>query len=103
MGQRQSTGGTFHSLTAYIIKELIQNSLNISFNLFIAYFYVSLLGFLLYSRDKNLKNLILGLFFLSIILQLLHISIPNRAFELSDNRLAFLALCHHTHLLAPEE
>ncbi len=64
--------------------ELIQNSLNISFNHFIAYFYVSLLGFLLYSRDKNLKNLILGLFFLSIILELLHIIIPNRAFELSD-------------------
>ena len=58
--------------------------MNISFNHFIAYFYVSLLGFLLYSRNKNLKNLILGLFFLSIILELLHIIIPNRAFELSD-------------------
>ena len=64
--------------------ELIKNSLNISFNHFIAYLYVSLSGFLAYSKNKNLKNLILGLFFLSIILESLHIIIPNRAFELSD-------------------
>ena len=63
---------------------LIENSFGVSINHFIYYFYVSLLGFFLYSRTKNFKKLVYCLFFLSVILELLHFIIPNRSFEFND-------------------
>ena len=45
---------------------------------------LSFLGIEVYKYTKKTKFLILYLFLLSIILELLHIIIPNRAFELSD-------------------
>ena len=63
---------------------LIENPLGTTINHFIFYVYVSSLGFFLYLRNKNLKKLVYGLFFLSVILELLHIIIPNRSFQLGD-------------------
>ena len=63
---------------------LIENPLGTTINHFIYYIYVSLLGFFLYSRSESFKKLVYGLFFLSVILELLHIIIPNRSFQLGD-------------------
>ena len=63
---------------------LIQNPFGTTINHFIYYFYVSLLGFFIYSKTENFKKLVYGLFFLSAILELLHFIIPNRSFEIGD-------------------
>ena len=65
----------------------IGNPFGASINHFIYYICVSLLGFFLYLKTKNFKNfknLTYGLFFLSIILEVLHFIIPNRSFQLAD-------------------
>ena len=64
--------------------DLIQNPFGTTINHFLYYLYVSLLGFFLYSKTKNFKKLVYGLFFLSIILELFHLIIPNRSFQLGD-------------------
>ena len=63
---------------------LIKNPFGTTINHFIYYFYVSLLGFFLYSRSENFTKLFYGLFFLSVILELFHFIIPNRSFQLGD-------------------
>ena len=63
---------------------LIQNPFGTTINHYIYYFYVSLLGFFIYSKTENFKKLVYGLFFLSVILELLHFIIPNRSFEIGD-------------------
>ena len=63
---------------------LIQNPFGTTINHFICYIYVSLLGFLLYSKNENFKKLVFVLFFLSVILELLHFAIPNRSFQIED-------------------
>ena len=63
---------------------LIENPFGTTINHFISFVYVSLLGFFLYSKAKNFQNLAYALFFLSVILELLQLIIPNRAFQLSD-------------------
>jgi hypothetical protein len=62
----------------------IQSFLFISFNHFIVYFYTALLGFFLYLKNEHSKKIIYFLLFLSAILEILHIIIPNRLFEISD-------------------
>ena len=64
--------------------DLIQNPFGTIINHFLYYLYVSLLGFYVYLKTKNFKKLVYGLFFLSIILELFHIIIPNRSFEPGD-------------------
>ena len=63
---------------------LIENPFGTTINHFIYYFYVSLLGFILYLKTKNFKKLVYCLFFLSAILELLHFIIPNRSFQFND-------------------
>ena len=63
---------------------LIKNPFGTTINHFIYFFYVSILGFSLYLRDRKFKQLILGLFFRSIILEVLQLIVPNRAFQLYD-------------------
>ena len=63
---------------------IISNPFGSSINHFIYFFYVSLLGFSIYLKTENFKKLVYGLFFLSVILEILHYIIPNRAFQLSD-------------------
>ena len=63
---------------------LVENPFGTTINHFIYYIYLSLLGFFVYLKNENFKKLVYGLFFLSIILELLHLIIPNRSFELAD-------------------
>ena len=64
--------------------DLIENPFGTTINHFIYYVYVSLLGFFLYLKNQSFQKLVYGLFFLSVILEVLHIIIPNRSFQLSD-------------------
>ena len=63
---------------------IIKNPFGTTINHFVYYVYISLLGFFLYLRMENFQRVFYGLFFLSIILELLHFIIPNRSFELGD-------------------
>ena len=81
------------SLLGYLIygdlsqqPNLVHNPFGTTINHFISYFYVSLLGFFLYSnlRKENFKKLVLGLFFLSVILETLQLIVPHRSFQLGD-------------------
>ena len=63
---------------------LIKNPFGTTINHFIYYIYVSSLGFFLYSKNENLVKLFYGLLFLSVILEILHLIIPNRSFQLGD-------------------
>ena len=45
---------------------------------------LSLLGFMTYTKDKAFKIIIAYLFFISIFLELAHIIIPERGFEVKD-------------------
>ena len=64
--------------------DLIDNPFGTAINHFIYYFYVSMLGLCLYLKNLNFQRLVYGLFLLSIILEILQIIIPNRAFEIYD-------------------
>jgi len=63
---------------------LIKNPFGTTINHFIYYICISLLGFFIYAKTENFKKLVYGLFFLSISLELFHIVIPNRSFQLED-------------------
>ena len=56
----------------------------ISSNHFYAFIILSTIGIYNYRDKKKIKFLIIYLFLLSIILELLHIVIPGRSFELKD-------------------
>ena len=64
--------------------DLISNPLGTSINHLIFFFYLSSLGFLLQNSHKKFVNSFSFLFLISIILELSHFFIPNRAFELND-------------------
>ena len=64
--------------------DVIKNPFGTTINHFIYYVYVSLLGFFLYLRNEKFQQLAYGLFFLSVILEVFHIVIPNRSFQLGD-------------------
>ena len=63
---------------------LIQNPFGTTINHFICYLCISLMGFFIYAKNENFKNLVYGLFFLSITLEIFHSIIPNRSFQLED-------------------
>ena len=63
---------------------IIQNPFGTAINHFLYFFYVSILGLFLYLRKQNLVILVYGLFFLSIILELLQFLVPKRTFEIYD-------------------
>ena len=64
--------------------QLVDNPYGASLNHFIFYFYISILGFIIYLKNENFNNIIYGLLFLSIILEVIHFIIPNRSFQISD-------------------
>ena len=66
------------------IQPQITRNFIISSNHFYVFIILSTLGILVYKKTKKMKFLILYLFLLSIILELFHLIIPNRAFEVSD-------------------
>ena len=63
---------------------VISSNYSISSNHFYAFFILSTLGIFTYRNTKKIKFLITYLFLLSIILELLQIPIPVRAFEPRD-------------------
>ena len=64
--------------------DFISNPIGTSINHLIFFFYLSILGFIFRSKQRKFVNSFSFLFLLSIILELLHYFIPNRAFELDD-------------------
>ena len=64
--------------------DLIQNPFGTTINHFICYGCISLMGFSIYAKNENFKKLVYGLFFLSITLEIFHLVIPSRSFQLQD-------------------
>ena len=67
-----------------ITKDVIVEDFKISSNHIYAFILLTSLGVLSFHNTKKINFLILYLFLLSIILELFHIIIPVRAFEVSD-------------------
>ena len=63
---------------------LTKDFLYISSNHLYVYFLVSALGFFSYLRDRKFKLIVIYLFFLSIILEVAHLVIAERAFQIAD-------------------
>ena len=66
------------------IQPQITRDFLISSNHFYAFVILSISGFIAYNKTTRINVLITYLFLLSIILEFIHIIIPNRNFELSD-------------------
>ena len=64
--------------------QITKDFLHVSSNHIYAYFFISALGFYSYLWDRKFKLVIVYLFFLSIILEILHLVIPERTFQISD-------------------
>ena len=63
---------------------LVKNPFGTTINHFIAYFYISILGFFLYLEKEKLSLVLRGLIFLSISLEVLQFIVPNRSFQIGD-------------------
>ena len=66
------------------IQPQITRNFIISSNHFYAFTVLSILGILSHNKTKKIKFLIFYLFLLSVVLELFHLIIPNRGFEMSD-------------------
>ena len=64
--------------------QLTDDFINISSNHFYTFFVLSIMGILSYLKHKKFNLLITYLLLLSVILELFHLLIPQRSFELSD-------------------
>jgi len=64
--------------------DFISNPIGNSINHLVFFFYLGVLGFIFQNNQKKIVNSFSFLFLISIILELLHYFIPNRAFELND-------------------
>ena len=64
--------------------QLTKDFLYISSNHFYVYFLISVLGFFSYLRDRKFKLVVIYLFFLSIILEVAHLVISERSFQIED-------------------
>ena len=64
--------------------QLTKDFLYISSNHLYVYFLISVLGFFSYLRDRKFKLIVIYLFFLSIILEVAHLVIVERAFQIAD-------------------
>ena len=64
--------------------QLTDDFINISSNHFYVFFVLSIMGIFSYLKHKKLNLLIKYLLLLSVILELFHLLLPQRAFELSD-------------------
>ena len=64
--------------------QLTKDFLYISSNHLYVYFLISVLGFFSYLRDRKFKLVVIYLFFLSIILEVAHLVISERSFQIED-------------------
>ena len=71
-------------LKNYKVHPQITKDFIISSNHFYTFAFLSILGLLTFHKTIHLKSLILYLFFLSLILEILHLIIPERGFEFTD-------------------
>ena len=76
-------GWVFYS-NLKIQPQLTDDFINISSNHFYSFFVLSITGIFSYLKHKKLNLLIIYLLLLSVILELFHLLIPQRGFELSD-------------------
>ena len=76
-------GWVFYS-NLKIQPQLTDDFINISSNHFYAFFVLSITGIFSYLKHKKLNLLIKYLLLLSVILELFHLLLPQRAFQLSD-------------------
>ena len=66
------------------IQPQITSDLIISTNHFFAFAFISVIGFYTFTKSNHIKYLILYLIFLSIILEIFHLIIPERSFQFVD-------------------
>ena len=64
--------------------QVTKDFLYISSNHLYVYFLISTLGFFSYLRDRKFKLVVIYLFFLSIILEVTHLVISERFFQIED-------------------
>ena len=64
--------------------QVTKDFLYISSNHLYVYFFISTLGFFSYLRDRKFKLVVIYLFFLSIILEVTHLVIFERSFQIED-------------------
>ena len=64
--------------------QLTKDFLYISSNHLYVYFLISVFGFFSYLRDRKFKLIVIYLFFLSIILEVSHLVISERSFQIED-------------------
>jgi uncharacterized protein YybS (DUF2232 family) len=64
--------------------QILENFMYFSFNHFFIFFLIACLGFFSHLYTSKFKFITLYLFFLSFILEILHILIPERSFQFSD-------------------
>ena len=64
--------------------QITKDFLYISSQHLYVYLFISLFGFLSYLRDRKFKLVVIYLFFLSIILEVLHLVISERSFQIPD-------------------
>jgi len=76
--------GWFFYINLKIQPQLTDNFINISSNHFYAFFVLSIMGIFSYLKHKKLNLLIKYLLLLSLILELSHMLIPQRSFQLGD-------------------
>ena len=66
------------------VQPQITSDFIISSNHFYAFGFVTALGYLTYSKSKRLMLVVYYLIFIAIILEILHIVIPERSFQFTD-------------------
>ena len=66
------------------IQPQITSDFIVSSNHFIAFAFISIIGFFTFRKKKEAKPLIFYLIFLSIILEIFHLIIPERSFQWVD-------------------
>ena len=64
--------------------DMIPNPMGTSINHALAFFYLSILGLISYMRGAGFNQTLIFLIVLSLILELSHLIIPNRSFQLLD-------------------
>ena len=66
------------------IQPQITTDFIVSSNHFYVFVIISVMGFLSFAKEKQIKALIIYLIFLSITLEIFHLIIPGRSFQWSD-------------------
>ena len=66
------------------VQPQITSDFIISSNHFYTFFFITVLGYLTYFKSKRLIVVVYYLIFIAIILEILHIVIPERSFQFTD-------------------